>query len=297
METAPIAYDYENGFFSEVYQDLPFGAVCLDARGKVLSANRKFQMYFFDVPDGASLCGTLRCTDGEGGCENCALRKAVRGLVSGDTKTGGVKLPTVRLRSRWFQVDGIPAEYFGARCAVLFFSDITDRVRKENAWKKKLRLDPQTGILNKHSLMRSLDSLARAGNHESFTLCMVDFDNFKQVNDDCGHVAGDRVLNAFAGIARKSIRPGDILGRYGGEEFLFLFPRTNPEQAAKIIGRIQSSLKRSVSGITGRPVTFSAGVLFCEKSDCARSGWELVEGADRLLYRAKRNGKDRVEIG
>lgn len=302
MKKAPAEWEEWNSVLFGIYQELPVGAVFLDSRGTVLSANRKMRSLFPPRADLPPLGGLLRCPRARGGpcgrspeCESCALWKGLRAVI-GD----GRPMPEVELkhtdflqshrRVRWFVVGGTPVAYRGEPYAVLFFDDVTERVRRERMLREKLELDLPTKVLNKVSLIRCLDSLLRSENREPFTLCMTDFDGFKEINDRYGHLAGDRVLNTFCRIARRNMRAGDVLGRYGGDEFLFLF-KTGPEQSEKILERIRSELRDSFAGVLPVPVTFSAGVVRCDESADPRPDWrELIQAADGLLYRAKAGG-------
>jgi len=124
---------------------------------------------------------------------------------------------------------------------------------------------------------------------------MTDLDNFKGINDRYGHPAGDKVLRAFAEAARQNIRTGDIVGRYGGDEFLFLFQGITPQQAAGIIRRIQKGLRDACRDIIPTPVTFSAGIVSWRREEQLDIRWEdLLRSADRTLYQAKQKGKNRI---
>ena len=192
---------------------------------------------------------------------------------------------------RWFTVGGHPVSFFGRRYAVLFFHDITLQMLREKILRQKLKLDRQTNILNKVSLLHTLDALLRAKGRGPLAVCMIDFDDFKSINDRHGHLMGDRVLETFCRIARRDVRAGDILGRFGGEEFLFVL-KADREQAVSILRRIQFDLRKSFFSVLALPVTFSAGVAACGEKP---RGWEeLVKEADGLLYRAKANGKNRI---
>ena len=164
---------------------------------------------------------------------------------------------------------------------MLFLKDVTLQALREKVLRQKLKLDQQTKVLNKVSLLRSLDALLRTERRGPLSVCMVDFDDFKAVNDRYGHLMGDRVLDTFCRIARENIRAGDLLGRFGGEEFLFVL-RADRGQAAFILRRIQNDLRESFAGTVSFPVTFSAGVVSCGKGHC---GWkEIVEEADRWNF-------------
>ncbi len=124
---------------------------------------------------------------------------------------------------------------------------------------------------------------------------MTDFDDFKEINDQYGHTMGDKVLRAFSHISHKNIGSSDILGRYGGEEFVFIFLETSLLDAIKSISRIQSELKESFGNILPHPVTFSAGLAYIDAQACRCMGCTgLINLADNLLYQAKNRGKNRI---
>ncbi|CAA7616066.1 FOG: GGDEF domain [Magnetospirillum sp. LM-5] len=124
-----------------------------------------------------------------------------------------------------------------------------------------------------------------------FSLAFVDLDNFKSINDRYGHEEGDNTLRAASAALRKVLRRGDVLIRWGGEEFLALMPNTDPEGARIAMLR----LRETGLGVRpdGNPVTASIGVAERMSDDCQQ--WqELVEKADHRMYIAKQTGKDRV---
>ncbi len=132
-------------------------------------------------------------------------------------------------------------------------------------------------------------------NDEPFSLVLVDIDHFKQVNDRHGHATGDVVLSRVAARIQNALRKYDSAYRYGGEEIAILLPRTKLQQAAVIAERIRNTIKsRKFRGTRGQllSVTVSAGVA--EFSDGQDDADSLFDRADRNLYRAKENGRDRV---
>ena len=141
---------------------------------------------------------------------------------------------------------------------------------------------------------RELERARRYG--YPLSLIMLDLDNFKQINDRYGHQKGDEVLIKFADVIRKNIRRTDMPVRYGGEEFLILLPHTNLEEAAKVAERIRESFSKVVfrEGSEAFRLTVSAGVASCEPEDCALEN--LLHKADKALYQAKREGKNRTVV-
>jgi diguanylate cyclase (GGDEF)-like protein len=119
---------------------------------------------------------------------------------------------------------------------------------------------------------------------------MLDVDHFKTVNDNHGHLTGDAVLAHVGQIIRASVRARDIAGRYGGEEFCVLFPETSAAEAARLAERVRAAVE--MSELDGVRVTVSVGVA--EDAPGIGSIEALLEAADRALYQAKRDGRNRV---
>ena len=122
---------------------------------------------------------------------------------------------------------------------------------------------------------------------------MADIDHFKKVNDTHGHHAGDVVLASFGKILSGQTRGSDMAGRYGGEEFLVVMPRTGLGEAEKIAERIRAEVERAIMLDPGIRVTASFGVA--ERKSC--NNWEsLVKRADEALYLAKDTGRNKVVV-
>lgn len=151
--------------------------------------------------------------------------------------------------------------------------------------------DPLTGLLNRRSLENRAQDLVRRG--VPFALAMCDLDHFKQLNDTHGHDAGDRALRAFSQTLRAALREDDIVCRYGGEEFVILFPRRSTDEAAAALERVQEELLLAAAGGTIPAFTASFGVAH---SDTDSGLEELCRVADMALFRAKREGRNRVVI-
>ncbi|GAB3468282.1 GGDEF domain-containing protein [Massilia terrae] len=153
--------------------------------------------------------------------------------------------------------------------------------------------DPLTGAFSRNSGMELLDlhftNAARA--HAPFSVAFLDLDRFKNINDEFGHEEGDRALTAMTSQLGHHMRHGDSLVRWGGEEFMLLMPGTSLMQAQVAIERLRAA--GFGTRPEGGPITASVGIAE-RKSDRAREWKELVEIADRRMYRAKENGRDRV---
>jgi diguanylate cyclase (GGDEF)-like protein len=158
--------------------------------------------------------------------------------------------------------------------------------------------DPLTGLPNRRRTaelaVTALES-ARAGG-EPLTIAVIDMDHFKSINDRCGHGAGDHVLKEFARASREALRSTDILGRWGGEEFLLVMPNTPIEVAHASLERLRTRMFgiRLPSTGNGLKVSLSAGLAFCDES--TRLLEDLIARADAALYIAKNEGRDLVRI-
>ncbi len=158
--------------------------------------------------------------------------------------------------------------------------------------------DPLTGALNRRGFDRAYArEMARSRrNGSGLALAMIDFDDFKQLNDHYGHLAGDKALVHFVRVLQESMRPSDVLCRFGGEEFVLMMPGTVAEDACKAIRRFQDEFSsRSIPCVDmGCSTTFSAGVI---EHDYFESLDEAIQRADAAAYAAKRAGKNRVMVG
>ena len=126
---------------------------------------------------------------------------------------------------------------------------------------------------------------------------MLDIDLFKNINDNYGHVAGDTVIKAVAKECKERLRPSDIIGRYGGEEFLFLLPSTNIESASIVADNIRQIIEKMKVPFNNEVIklTVSIGVSsYFGFGDAELK--DLIHNADIALYKAKNNGRNRVEL-
>jgi diguanylate cyclase (GGDEF)-like protein len=160
------------------------------------------------------------------------------------------------------------------------------------------RTDPKTGLLNAIAWQRQADlEIARALRFETpLALLLVDVDYFKRVNDNHGHLIGDEVLRGLAADLRQQVRESDVVGRFGGEEFTVLLPRTDADGACRIAERLRCSAS-GVSVATEQEkvqVTVSIGVAVLGQH--GNDLFELLAAADVALYRAKDAGRNQVRL-
>jgi diguanylate cyclase (GGDEF)-like protein len=168
-------------------------------------------------------------------------------------------------------------------------------VLSEKRMSKEALTDPLTGLYNRRhveEVLKSRQSLFKSDSQFRLSVLMMDVDHFKQVNDTCGHKAGDRVLKAIAGIIKNAVRNVDIVGRYGGEEFIILI-HSNFEIAKKAAERIRGSVEQTQIDIGSQSinVTISIGISEFTESD---SPGQVVHRADENLYKAKYTGRNCV---
>lgn len=163
--------------------------------------------------------------------------------------------------------------------------------------KDRVEHDPLTGLYNRLGLHRLLPQLLRkAQEHQApLVVAMCDLDDFKQINDRYGHSVGDEVLRRVAGIIRRCFRAGDIVVRFGGEEFLVVLPNTSADQAGIPLDRLRRQVEQEPLAPEGVKLTVSIGVAEYPSSG-ASSAEELVSLADQALYQAKVKGKNRIEV-
>jgi diguanylate cyclase len=158
-----------------------------------------------------------------------------------------------------------------------------------------VHVDHLTGTLNRSGLELSYRrEAARADrNNSPLGIALLDIDDFKRLNDRHGHQAGDAALVHLADVIRRTVRPSDVVVRFGGEEFLFLLPDSDTSQAAHALNRLQNDLIRHPLVHRGEeiPLNFSAGVTTRRRG---QSRDAVIATADHALYAAKRAGKQRV---
>ena len=159
--------------------------------------------------------------------------------------------------------------------------------------------DPLTKVANRRALFERGDlELSRADRiHNNLTLILLDCDYFKNVNDEYGHQVGDELLKHICKICNQEIRSIDFLGRYGGEEFIIILPDCDIDGGIEIAKRIQKSLKENNLTIEDKEliVTLSMGISML--TDENETFEQLIHKADKAMYTAKENGRNRIEVG
>ena len=225
-----------------------------------------------------TLSGTLDGLDDAGFAESDIERAAGQVLLATDQACRSNRELQARLK--------------GLQSDLLAFREQFARAKAEAA------LDTLTGLCNRKSLEKQLDKALRdaRGRDPSLCLVMADIDHFKQFNDEFGHLVGDQVIRLVGTVITQAIAQPNFAGRFGGEEFVIVLSRTPVADAVAIAEQIRGVLaaKELVRRSTRQKiahVTISAGIAEFRRDDDASS---LIERADRLLYGAKKAGRNRV---
>ncbi len=178
------------------------------------------------------------------------------------------------------------------------FQDITSRKNREVLLKNQALRDPLTSIYNRRYFEEEVNKkiLEAKQHHQEYCVLMLDADHFKNINDSYGHKVGDKVLIELAATTEKALRDNDIVARYGGEEFVVFLPEIDAKQGKLVADR----LRQSIAGITvysdeGVAVNFTVSIGV-SSSDISDNVDTLIKTADEALYRAKQNGRNRVEV-
>ncbi|EHP42723.1 diguanylate cyclase [Cupriavidus basilensis OR16] len=200
-----------------------------------------------------------------------------------------------------FSPSAIQTTYIAAFCLASLFVclglllTVSERLRAQ--FEYLAQRDDLTGVLSRRAVLHagSSELKNRRGGGQPLSLLLMDIDHFKRINDQHGHMVGDRVLARFAQIVGRALRHTDYLGRFGGEEFVVLLPRTGMEAALAMAEDVRQAVEQQ-SAIAGQPAcTASLGLASIEAGEATLD--ELLARADSALYRAKAEGRNRVEAG
>jgi len=198
----------------------------------------------------------------------------------------------------WFEgrVQPLASLYDGERAVVWVARNITERFELENKLRDLSELDELTSLFNRRKLLDDLRQHFHdyRQNNCPTSLLMIDIDNFKNINDNFGHLVGDETLIYIAHLCRNTLRDSDIMARYGGEEFAAILPNSSLVDAEQVAERIRTKIASEsefpIGDISG--ITISIGV--CEFHTTDINEEDILRRTDEALYRAKRGGRNRV---
>ena len=152
-----------------------------------------------------------------------------------------------------------------------------------------LENDHLTGVLTRRALFSRLKEISCK--ELPYSVIMADIDDFKKINDTFGHQSGDRVLEKLGEIFKRNLRKNDLVGRYGGEEFLIVLLNTTGKEASAVAEKLRKTVENSYFDFPGKRLTVSFGVADCSEGENFE---KVIELADKRLYKAKELGKNRV---
>jgi len=221
-----------------------------------------------------------------------------------------VKLPYESIFKRkdgtriFVEININPVEWEDGIAIQGFVRDITEKKKLENKLKevnKKLHelaiKDDLTGVFNQRFFREQLKLKYMESKRYKFpiSLILIDIDNFKEINDTFGHLAGDFILKEVAEILRRNVRDSDIIARYGGDEFAIILPHADKEQAKKVAQRINCAIREKEFWYELNPIkiTVSIGISTISKS-IVKDEKELFKIADNALYKVKQKGKNDI---
>ena len=171
--------------------------------------------------------------------------------------------------------------------------------RLEQEQRKLATYDGLTQVMTRRAFIEHSNLLLqqRTPPHENFALAVMELDHFKKINDTHGHGGGDRVLEDFGRILRQSVRPTDLVGRLGGEEFAITLAGLDARNAWLILERIRRTVEATPVQNAEQPIGCTTSAGLCDLTQCTQADLEqLMAQADEALYAAKETGRNRVEI-
>lgn len=283
FDLVPVAYH-------SVFQNMKSGVLVLDSSMKILDLNPEAEK-IFSVSHLRAIGQSLK-----------GLSEKAGELITKD-RPGSAE---IELNGRLYELSSAPLVSPGTRDEglILHFHDITalkDAEKKLSDAYEQLKeiagTDALTGLLNRRSFFEQAQrEFVRSRRSSSpFSMILIDLDNFKAVNDNMGHLAGDEVLKKTAGSLIELSRGGDVVGRYGGDEFVVMPFQIDETRALELAKRYVSEVPRRINRGTEMSVTLSIGIVVYNRSE-EISLEDLFDRADRAMYASKSGGKDRAVI-
>jgi diguanylate cyclase (GGDEF)-like protein len=198
--------------------------------------------------------------------------------------------------SVWMTVLSFEALLFTISIAFILLAMAKERT--EHRHKTAALVDPLTGIANRRAFLQDSEAQLKrqAADPHPIAVMLLDLDNFKSINDRFGHAVGDRVLMRFAEVANGCMRRADLFGRLGGEEFAAVLVDASRERALMVAEQIRTSFANATYELDGRPIVATVSIGVVISYDAVLDISALLAQADHALYRAKDNGRNRIEV-
>lgn len=291
-------------FDNQTFDDAPFGMIIQRENVKKAFFNKKLKEIFKIKEDAIGYYGLFinyilpsieTCGDGVKNKDGC-LKKIIDTLNTQETFLFKIRLTNNKIFEYRIYPIIINLNNQSTLYGRVFYFFETTKENEEIDYLKTLSFqDELTGINNRRSFDNIFEkSIEHAKRYKkSLSLIMFDIDNFKQVNDNYGHQKGDDVLKELAFLVQAGIRKSDIFARYGGEEFMILCTETTLPQAMYLAEKIRALIQNNKFSIH-TTITCSFGVTQYQEPESKK---DFITRVDKLLYKAKQNGKNRVEIG
>jgi two-component system, sensor histidine kinase LadS len=224
------------------------------------------------------------------------------GLLQGFTITAAVRflfIPSVD-SSPVLYYYGLPLSMVAS--AVLIALGVADRLRAQRLAlteaERRAHTDPLTGVLNRRSLIERLDAACSRAQARGLPIALlfIDLDHFKEINDTFGHQAGDACLRAIIDPIHAELRQSDVIGRYGGEEFVVILSSADAAAASPIAHRVLERVAGVRVGGFGEPICLTCSIGIAASDTTGVWGEHLIARADAALYAAKRLGRNQVQM-
>ncbi|MBI9013248.1 MAG: cache domain-containing protein [Clostridiales bacterium] len=239
--------------------------------------------------------------------ENNVAKELFNNQVSNYIESDGLKLPaaddsTYILRTEANRVYYITlreevAAFKNTESSIYFINDITMQYKKSHVFEQMALNDELTGLLNRRALKENYEDYCyELKENENLVLGMLDIDKFKNINDTHGHAIGDEVLKLLGATFLERLRFRDSFYRYGGEEFIILLRNITLQQSKELLETLNKIFCERIESELGFACTFSCGLTFVDYNGKSEVLGNIIEKADNLMYKAKENGRNRIEI-
>lgn len=189
--------------------------------------------------------------------------------------------------SRWAVLNFERVEYMEESCMLIGISDITPFKKKEEELNRHASLDMLTGIMNRRRGIELLQELVESPSSQDFTLCFVDINDLKTVNDKYGHTIGDEMIKLISTAITDNIEEADIFFRFGGDEFVIVFMQKNADEARSVLDTITVELELLNVGMQNSFQLSASYGLYQYEPGSRISAEELIELADKEMYKEK----------
>lgn len=283
------------GRFRAAFRQSAVGMATLDTRGRILEANRAF-LDMLGLAE-AAWAGT-RLADLAG---NPVLQRALSADPvdwSAFSRPGEHPFRRADDSLIWLRWVAVQVETARDQDVFVVIEDVSDARRMAERLRYQASHDALTGLANRRELEVRLEQALKSARSEGrrHCLCFIDLDHFKQVNDQCGHMAGDRLLRRVAAELGQPLRADDILGRLGGDEFAVLLPDTALEDGLVVAERLRSRMSKMAFRELDREFGLGASVGLVEINQESVDVGSALAAADAACYEAKARGRNRVHV-